>query len=567
MRVNLRPPLRSRLFRLRNILLSVMLIVMVLPLGGLYFFRIYENELVQQTERELIAQAAALSAAYRQLLRESRGAPYGRPLPRLSAGSSPSPEKARTESSPSGRGRDEGDLLFIPTREEKALLQAPSSEYEPIFPELSLFDRILPPRPPARALPGAADALARRAGQLLRPVLRDTQHVTLSGIRLLDPNGIVIAGREEIGLSLAHIAEVGAALKGNYASVIRQRISDEPAPPLYSISRGANIRVFVAFPMIENGRLQGVLYLSRTPNNILKHLYAVKGRVLLAGVSLLLIVVTVVMLVSAAIARPIRELIRQTEKLKHGEQQVIEPLQNPLTYEIAQLSESFAGMSQALAERADYIRRFATHVSHEFKTPLTSLQGALELLQDHFDTMSGERRQRFIANLLADTQRLKQLVNRLLELAHADALQPNRQSCRLQDVVAPLQNRYAERGLAILADAEPALDLPIAPEVLDTVLVNLFENSLQHGANQVRIGARQDLWDIQISVHDNGAGISRENRNKIFTPFFTTRRNAGGTGLGLEIAGSLLKAYGAKIELRESGQGALFVLLLKRAGV
>jgi len=60
---------RRRLFRLRNILLCVMLMVLALPLGGLYFFRIYENELVQQTERELIAQAAALSASYRQLLR------------------------------------------------------------------------------------------------------------------------------------------------------------------------------------------------------------------------------------------------------------------------------------------------------------------------------------------------------------------------------------------------------------------------------------------------------------------------------------------------------------------
>lgn len=530
------PFIRNRLFRLRTILLSVMLMVLVLPLGGLYFFRIYENELVQQTERELISQAAALSAGYRQLLRNLpvNGEPYGRLL------------EDRT-----------GILAYAGTYPIP-----PDASYTPIFPGLSLFDQIQPPRPLAEPAQVLSDDLARRAGVLLRPILQDTQQITLSGIRLLDPNGVVIAGREEVGLSLAHIPEIAEALQGRYASVIRQRISDEPPPPLYSISRGANIRVFIAFPVVENGRLQGVFYLSRTPNNILKHLYAVKGRVLLAGISLLLIVVTIVMLVSSSIARPIRELIQQTEKLKRGEQKVIEPLLNPATVEIAQLSESFADMSRALSERTDYIRRFATHVSHEFKTPLTSIQGALELLQDHSDTMPEERRQRFIANLLADTHRLKQLVNRLLELAHADAMLPSRQECCLQEVVDPLKNRYGERGLHIELDTASALPLTIAPEVLEMVFVNLFENSLQHGANRMRIHSERLEDCLRIGLQDNGEGISRENRNKIFTPFFTTRRNVGGTGLGLEIAASLLKTYGAEIELGECAQGALFWLRL-----
>jgi signal transduction histidine kinase len=539
MRVKLRPPLlRRRLFRLRTILLCVMLMVLVLPLGGLYFFRIYENELVRQTEQELISQAAALSAGYRQLLRNlDRREAYGRPL----------------ECTP-------GSLTYAGTYPIP-----PDAPYTPIFPRLSLFDPIQPPRPLAKPAPAPAGEWARRAGLLLRPILKDTQQITLSGIRLLDPNGIVIAGREEVGLSLAHIPEVAEALQGRYASVIRQRISDEPPPPLYSISRGANIRVFIAFPAVENGRQQGVFYLSRTPNNILKHLYAVKGRVLLAGISLLAIVVTIVMLVSSSIARPIRELIRQTEKLKCGEQNVITPLQKPATIEIARLAESFADMSRALSERTDYIRRFATHVSHEFKTPLTSIQGALELLQDHADTMPEDRRQRFIANLLADTDRLRQLVNRLLELAHADAMLPSKEACDLPEVVATLKHRYAERGLQIeLAelDKAPAQPLAIAPEALETVFVNLFENSLQHGATRLRIYSERREDTLRIGLQDNGTGISRENRNKIFTPFFTTRRSAGGTGLGLEIVASLLKTYGAAIELGDCSEGALFWVCL-----
>lgn len=530
--------LPRRLFRLRSILLLVMLTVLALPLGGVYFFRIYENELVQETERELIAQAAVLSASVRQLVRNLH--------------------KDKTTY---------GVLL--------ATRPTPAYPYEPIVPTLNLIDPIQPPRPDAQFPPVRADDLARKVGALMQPVMHDTQHVMLSGLRLLDVHGVVIAGREEVGLTLAAVPEVQQALQGHYASTVRKRISDEPPPPLYSMSRGTYIRVFVAFPIIETVHLtnhppldqhylQGVVYLSRTPNNILRHLFAVKGTVAVL-VGLLLLVVLLVMWVSASIARPIRELIRQTERVKQGEQKQLEPLKNPVTYEIAQLSASFAEMSQALSERGEYIQRFASHVSHEFKTPLTSMQGALELLQDHANTMPAADQQRFVSNLLADTQRLKQLVNRLLELARADALEPSRQHCVLAKVITSLHNRFQERGLRVHADNLPATPLAIAPDALEMVLSNLLENSLQHGATDLAIYAQRQGSVLTVNLQDNGSGISPANRNKIFTPFFTTRRNSGGTGLGLQISLSLLKAYNGEIALAECPQGALFVLTLPLA--
>ncbi len=327
--------------------------------------------------------------------------------------------------------------------------QPGNSFYTPVTPTVDLIDPIAPPRPDARPSTQAVDPLAHQIGEHMAQIIRDTQQVTLSGVRLLDANGTVIGGREEVGLSLAHVPEVKQALQGKYASIIRQRVSDEPPPPLYSISRGTHVRVFTAFPIIENGRLQGVVYLSRTPTNIIKHLYENKEVVLLATLSLLVLAVLLILFVSSTVSRPIRELLRQTERVRHGEQREVEPIQNPVTKEVAQLSESFAGMSHALAERSDYIRRFATHVSHEFKTPLTAMQGALELLRDHLDTMPPERRERFIHNLLADTQRLKQLVNGLLELARADSLEPSKETSTLPGIYKALTNRYQERGLEL----------------------------------------------------------------------------------------------------------------------
>ncbi|MFZ1570265.1 MAG: HAMP domain-containing sensor histidine kinase [Thiolinea sp.] len=527
-------------FSLRSILLIMMLTLLLLPLATLYFFRIYENELVRQTELELISQGATFAASYRQIMRltNPKSVDYGYIL-------SYSP--------------------LIPGQRRSYMRdETLDPYYTPITPELDLVKPVYTPRPDAIATPQVADKYAQQAGALLTPVILNTQQVMLAGVRILDMKGLVVAGKEERGMSLAHVPEVKAALKGYYSSMIRQRISDEPPPPLYSLSRGTHIRVFAAFPIIEGHRLQGVVYLSRTPKNILKHLYLVQDKLYFAAAILLSVAVLLVLFISSSISRPIRALIHQTQQVAEGELPYVTPLKNPVTYEVAQLSESFANMSQALSERSDYIRRFASHVSHEFKTPLTSMQGALELLNEHIDSMPTERRQRFLDNLLSDTQRLKNLVNRLLELARADALEPTRQSSQLPELIRSMQNRYHERGLDIEAATLPAVPLAIAPDALELVLGNLFDNSLHHAATTVCLKASfsTDQQQLMLSVHDNGQGISPANRERIFTPFFTTRRNEGGTGLGLEIIASLLKAYNGTIHLGFPEAGAEFILEL-----
>ena len=540
MPINARLPLPNRiLFRLRNILLVVMFAVLGLPLIGVYFFRIYENGLVQQTETELIAQATVIAATFRQYSHELAPKGYGYIL------------MARSPIEPVKKLSSSRETVVA------------NGRYTPIPATLDLINDIAPPRPVAIAVSKVPDTTARNIAEKILPIMQDTQQVMLSGMRLLDMDGTVIVGREEIGWSLAHIPEVKRALNGQYASVIRQRISDQPPPPLYSLSRGTQIRVFIAYPIVDQGRVQGVVYLSRTPTNILKHLYEVREKVAFATASLVVIAVLLILFVSSTISRPIRELLQQTERVRTGEQRIVQPIRHPVTYEVAQLSESFAGMSQALAERSDYIRRFAAHVSHEFKTPLTAMQGALELLQDHFESMPPEQRHKFMDNLLNDTQRLKQLVNRLLELARADALEPSKQSSSLAELFKRLLNRYQERGLVIvLPDPLSSQALAIAPEALDAVLCNLLDNSLQHGANQVQVHTQLLAKSLKLSLQDNGDGVSAANRDKIFTPFFTTKRNQGGTGLGLEIVVSLLRAYGGQIYLGDAPTGAEFVIEL-----
>ncbi len=514
-----------KLFRLRTILLMVMLSILLLPLISLFFFRFYENELVRKTENELIMQSAVFASVYRELL-----------------------------------GQNQPDQNF---------------KYTPIDPQLDFAKhQILPRRPPAKKVLVARNISAQKAGMMMQNILQNTQQFTLAGMRILDAQGIVVAGRGELNKSLAHVKEVKSALKGKYTSVLRERISDEPPPSIASISRGTGVRVFTAFPIINTeknkNKVLGVVYLSRTPQNILKHLYGIKEKVFLILLLLFSLTGLIVLFISSRLSRPIRELIEQTQKLTRGEINTVEVIKQPGTYELSKLSNSFAEMSQALYERSQYIHQFASHVSHEFKTPLTSMQGSLELLLEHNDDMPEQQRLRFLNNLQEDTERLKSLVQRLLEQARADALQGATESTALLPILQDLRSRYIDTKLQIIFDSKNNYLLKISAASLRSVLSNLFDNSFQHGADKVEINLKEfsegdtgeAIKHLQIWIHDNGSGISVANRKKIFTPFFTTRRESGGTGLGLGIIESILAASNGSIENREIEEGALFIISL-----
>ncbi len=516
------------LFHIRSVVLLVNLMILILPLLGVFFFRFYENALVRQTEQELIAQGAVLASIYIQEIKERR-----------------------LETFTYGVLAEDSSLVPI------------DEYYTPIEPQIDLSrDVLLPPRPEGGK--GPIGSLEEKAGKALIPVIVQAQRTTLSGIKILDYKGIVVAGRNEIGQDFQTLPEIQNALRGYYTSVIRQRISDTPPPALASISRGTGIRVFIAMPIIEEGRVWGVVYLSRTPQNILKHLYAEKERVVLAAVTLVGLTLIIALLTSYMISKPLRRLIIKTEQFTKGDMDAISPLESPGVKEIELLSYSFSDMASALKKRSDYIRDFAAHVSHEFKTPITSIQGSAELLLEHKDDMEDAKKQKFLSNIMIDTNRLKHLVSRLLELARADNITELNSSCTLRDVLEDLVVHYNNTGLDITFETAPDMHIAMSEENLRAVFTNLCDNAKQHGANYLDISIKQRHDGVCLKLQDNGEGISEANQYKIFDPFFTTRRAIGGTGMGLGIVSSLLSAHGGTIILCPSDKGACFEIMLTK---
>lgn len=519
-------------FRLSHIFLAVNLLVLLVPLGSIFFFRIYENELIQKTELELISQAALTSSLYISELEKHLPAEqsftYGLALPK------------------NATAQPTSDPYFTPITPLIDLTQTPT----------------LPPRPDGIVATQQPDNIASKVGASLTPTLRHATRTTLSGIMILDYHATVVASTQSSGLSFAHIPEIRTALQGHYASALRVRDAHHIAPALTSISRGTGVRVFAAMPIIHHDRLYGVVYLSRTPQSILKHLEQERVQFSIAVLAILILTLCISLLTSYAITKPIRTLIFYIQRFTTSKDDTITHLKSPYTKEIAQLNDSFIEMATSLQQRMHYIRTFATHVSHEFKTPLTSIRGAAELILDHQDTMPLDKRTRFLHNIIHDTDRLKTLVTQLLQLAKADTVTPNHTHTQLAPLLRMLQSRYEERGLHIDIQTEPSTTLPIESTHLETILTNLCDNAMQHHATHCTISSVLHVETIELILADNGEGIAPAHKDKIFTPFFTTRREQGGTGLGLGIVQSLLEAHHASITLEDNTPQGLVVRMI-----
>ncbi|MGV7220552.1 MAG: ATP-binding protein [Nitrospinales bacterium] len=521
--------------RLRTILLAVNLTILILPLCSIYFLKIYENELIRQTESELIAQGSFVAASYRLEVKQLLGV----------------------------KGFENYGIQIGEIRNNEY--------YHPIPAYLDLAnDEVRPPRPDPIEPTLLADSVGKEAGRNIIPIIKNATQITMTGIRVMDFQGVVVAtSREELGMSYAHLPEVKLALMGGNSSLLRARLSDED-PPFASISRKTRIRVSVALPIIEEGQVIGAVLLSRSPRNMLKALYGKRFVVIAAMVILLLTALSLALIISFTVTRPIGALARQASEIAQGGRKKFSPIERPVTEEVASLAESFAHMAETVEHRSEYIRNFAAQVSHEFKTPLTSIQGSIELLHEHIEEMAPDQREKFLNNIKQDTDRLNRLVKRLLELARADVITPSEETADVINILNTLTERNKGYGLEVQfskSDVEEAI-VKMSPEAFETVISNLLDNSRQHGADQVAITMKKNktvkdsFGSLEIILSDNGEGISSTNAEKIFAPFFTTNRDKGGTGLGLGIVKSLLEAHMGKIIYEPGVDGAVFKITL-----
>ena len=218
--------------------------------------------------------------------------------------------------------------------------------------------------------------------------------------------------------------------------------------------------------------------------------------------------------------------------------------------------------------RLEAVRRdFVANVSHELKTPLTSISGYAETLLSL--PPDPEMARVFLGTILGNARRMQRLVDDLLDLSRIESgrWQPSRTEIDVADaareawteVSARPESRQIEFSVAVEPGAEK---LCADHDAVRQILTNLLENSLRHtpGGGQIACVGRREGNGIALAVRDNGTGITREHLPRIFERFYradsSRSRDEGGTGLGLAIVKHLVEAHGGRVSAdSERGKG------------
>jgi signal transduction histidine kinase len=270
---------------------------------------------------------------------------------------------------------------------------------------------------------------------------------------------------------------------------------------------------------------------------------------------------------SRRIAEPLRKLSRAADEVAAGHYGVEVPEPRGKD-EISHLSVRFSDMAAKLAESEQLSRNFLMSVSHELRTPLTAIRGHVSALQEGVID-DPEMREASLGVIGEEAMRLERLVGDVLDLAKLDAhrftvLQEEVDMQQLSErAYAAFGEEARRRGIDYRLDvrAKPVI-LTDGDRVLQ-IIVNLLSNAFRWTpeGGRIELGLTSENGSVEVAVADTGPGITAEERERIFRPFWS--RDGGGTGLGLAIARELALALGGQISLdTEPGRGSRFVLLL-----
>jgi len=517
---------------IRHLLLALTALTVGVPLVTVLFLPVFDAYLLRQTERLLISESVVIAEAWRDHWLEARGIE----------------RDALPEYRPPGQERD---------------------NFTPYAAILDLNYRVLEPSADATEARVELDPAKALAGERMLPLLERAQRFNLSGVRILDERGCVLAtSRGPVGYCLTDRSEVATALQGRYAAVVRRRISDEPTPALTDIRRRGSLRVFTAIPVFSAGEVVAVVRMSRTAVSPAEALWTHRGKVALVGVLFLVVTPLLTYSLAHAISRPVRELRGSAESVAAGADLIPLRTTRLTPRELVALADAIERMHGQLTERAQYILEFASQVSHELKTPITAIAGAVELLREQAEDMSETQRERFLRNMASDAERMDRLVRRLLQLARIESAP---EATEVVDVARALERLSARAPDQIELHVEPQLPpLRMQTEHFETAVGNLIDNALRHGeGHPIRVRARRVAASdtrtgasLCIEVSDHGGGIAAAHRDRVFERFYTTQRDRGGTGLGLAIVRAVAETHGGRVEFESKPGHTLFRLWL-----
>lgn len=382
-------------------------------------------------------------------------------------------------------------------------------------------------------------------------------------IWIVDPNGSIAASSTH-----SHIGEVldafDPAARGNRLYTIG-----------YYYNHFTDEVLSVSAPITGNMTTYGYVvihlpmrHVLAEQNDFLNIVYITSGILFLLSLIILIVFTNVVYL-------PLKKITDGANQYASGNLSYTIPVSSH--DEMGYLASTLNYMSDELNEMEDYQRKFIANISHDFRSPLTSIKGYLEAILD--GTIPEELYQKYLNIVISETERLNKLTQSMLTLNSLDSKGYLSRSSFdinriLKDTAASFEGTCSAKEITFeLTFTDPVQMVYADLGKIQQVLYNLIDNAIKfsHNRSVIYLQTSVRFEKVFISIKDTGIGIPRASQKKIWERFYKTDLSRGkdkrGTGLGLSIVKEIIQAHGENIDvISTEGVGTEFVFSLPKTG-
>jgi two-component system sensor histidine kinase ChvG len=504
---------RRALSRIWIRLLAFNILLVFLPAIGLFYFQVYEKELLDSQEQSMVQQGRLLAAA-------------------LSA--------------------------------SQNLCQEASAIMDNLYPETISRLRVIDPK-------GLVVADSSRAGPAKAPA-QETINASVTDKWLYQLGRTLftifrqspLSEQSSVGPDSSYnpldAPEVLRALEGRYGANWR-------------FSPGQrSVTLYSAIPILQGDQVQGVVLVSQSTLRVLQKLYAIRLTVFQIVLASVLVAVILSFISAKTIASPLQILRKKASRIVDSREELGRLFSTTTRPdEIGDLERALAELSLRLDDRIRFIESFASDLSHELKNPLASIRAATELLREEQEITD---RRRFLEVIETEVARMENLISKVREVTFVDSniqSEPRSALCLnqfLEEFLTGLELQHGDEVNLTFESPASLIFVDVHADRLTQVMQNLIDNAASFTRKGSSVDTRllqQEQWAI-ISVTDSGPGVPPEHQERIFDRFFSYRAgdDEHHVGLGLAIVKAIVEGYGGKIMLRETpGRGATFEVRLK----
>jgi two-component system sensor histidine kinase CreC len=372
-------------------------------------------------------------------------------------------------------------------------------------------------------------------------------------VYVTDRDGVVVfdsMGRDE-GQNYRRWRDVDLTLNGEYGARTTRNEREDPNSSV----------MFVGAPLTWNGEIVGVLSVGKPTRNLNTFADLAKRKIILAGVSAVAALIVLGLIAAIWMARPFGLVSDYVRLVRNAGDMPFPRLRRSAA---GVLGAAYDEMRDALSGR-NYVEEYVQVLTHELKSPLSAIRGAAELMGED---MPAETRARFLANIRTESDRIQDIVDRLLELAALEKQRGLRdvQDIRCADLIAEVVDTVAslgaQRRIGLRVDCPDEIVVSGDRFLLHRALVNLVQNAIEFSPDtaEVEVGVRADRYEAVITIADRGAGIPDYALKKVWERFYSLPRANGrkGTGLGLSFVREIAELHRGSVALeRRDGGGTL----------